>query len=312
MNYGDGLYGGQFVTGMYAEAFFEDDVVKIVKAGLECIPAESQYAECILDVLKWHKQYPGDWQKTWELIEEKYQDNPAYRRFSCDKGEFNIDAKINGAYIIMGLLYGDGDPDKTIVISTRCGQDSDCNPSNAAGVLFTTIGYSNLPERFISAINPEGKFSHTPYNFPTLIEVCNRLVQQAVFRTGGRIEKDADGEEIFVIPVEKVKPSGLENCWEPGPAAECRFTKGEMAMITEGLGMDISEAIEKFAPGWEVAKCGEEMDPGIRASWSGRENVLVTHPLDEDTGCVLSKEVELPRGKKSVLKLVVGHHPSGD
>jgi len=31
MNYGDGLYGGQFVGAMYAEAFFENDPVKIVK-----------------------------------------------------------------------------------------------------------------------------------------------------------------------------------------------------------------------------------------------------------------------------------------
>jgi hypothetical protein len=26
--------------------------------------------------------------------------------------------------------------------------DSDCNPSSAAGVLFTTLGFSNVPERF--------------------------------------------------------------------------------------------------------------------------------------------------------------------
>jgi hypothetical protein len=63
MNYGDGLYGGQFVGGMYAEAFFEDDPVKIVEAGLKCIPAESQYAECIRDVLAWYRQEPNDWQK---------------------------------------------------------------------------------------------------------------------------------------------------------------------------------------------------------------------------------------------------------
>jgi len=111
MNYGDGLYGGQFVGGMYAEAFFEDDMEKIVRAGLKCIPAGSQYAECIRDVLAWHKQYPDDWQRTWQLIEDKYQDNPDYRRFSCNKGQenmdFNIDAKINGAYIVMGLLYGE-------------------------------------------------------------------------------------------------------------------------------------------------------------------------------------------------------------
>jgi hypothetical protein len=312
MNYGDGLYGGQFVAGMYSEAFFEEDIEKIVRAGLECIPAESQYAECIRDVLKWYKQYPDDWQKTWQLIEDKYQDNPDYRRFSCDKGEFNIDAKINGAYIIMGLLYGDGDPDKTIVISARCGQDSDCNPSNSGGILFTTIGFSKLPDRFITAINPDGKFSHTPYNFPTLVEVCNRLVQQAVSRTGGRIEKDDDGREIFVIPVQKIKPTKLENCWEPGPAAESRFTQSEMAMIVAVAGKNISEAVSKFAPGWKVAKCGEDMDPGLYATWAGKKKVLMTHPLDEDVGCVLSKKIKLPKGQKNVLRLVVGHHPDGD
>ena len=30
--------------------------------------------------------------------------------------------------IVMGLLYGQGNMDNTIVISMRCGQDSDCNP----------------------------------------------------------------------------------------------------------------------------------------------------------------------------------------
>jgi len=211
MNYGDGLYGGQFVGGMYAEAFFEDDIIKIVEAGLKCIPKGSQYYECIRDVLKWYRQNPDDWEKTWRLIAEKYQDNVEYRRFSCGgpKTAFNIDAKINGGYIVMGLLYGEGDPDATIVISTRCGQDSDCNPSNAGGVMFTIIGFKNLPDKFKSALNPEGKFSHTPYNFPMLIEVSKKLVRQAVERAGGRIEK-AGGEEVFVIVL-----GGGVDCQQP-------------------------------------------------------------------------------------------------
>jgi hypothetical protein len=233
MNYGDGLYGGQFVGGMYAEAFFENDMVKIVKAGLKCIPAKSQYAECIRDVLAWYKENPEDWEKTWQLIEEKYQDNPDYRRFSCDKGEFNIDAKINGAYIVMGLLYGEGNPDKTIIISTRCGQDSDCNPSNAGGILFTTIGFENLPDKFKSALNPEGKFSHTPYNFPTLVEVSKKLVRQAVIRQGGSVMKNMDGQEAFIVQVRKPKPSKLEQCWEPGPIANSKFSEEEMTKIKE-------------------------------------------------------------------------------
>jgi hypothetical protein len=325
MNYGDGLYGGQFVSGMYAKAFFETDVEKIVVAGLKCIPRQSQYAECIRDVLKWYKKNPGDWEKTWQLIEDKYQDNPDYRRFSCGsekEGDFNIDAKINGAYIVMGMLYGKGDLDKTIIISTRCGQDSDCNPSNAAGVLFTTLGFSNLPERFVSAIDAQGKFSYTPYSFPLLVHVCETLVRKAVLRQGGRIEREADGSEVFVIPVRKPRPSALEQCWEAGPATNSRFRPDELALISpppeeeEGKNIadmkDMSEAMEKFAPGWTVKLCGNDMEPGLHNMLRGKENVLVTHPLSEEKACLMYKFMDIPKDKTTKLRLEVGHHELGD
>jgi hypothetical protein len=227
MNYGDGIYGGQFVGGMYAEAFFESDIERVIQAGLRCVPKGSQLHECISDTIEWHRQYPDDWQKTWTLINEKYHLNPDYRQNSCLTGSFNIDAKINAAYIVMGLLYGEGDIDKTIIISTRCGQDSDCNPSNAAGILFTTLGYSNIPERFTSALDPEGRFSHTPYNFDLLTAVCEKLARQAVIKSGGRVESNAGGEEAFAIPVKEARPSKLEQCWEPGPIANAKYTVAE-------------------------------------------------------------------------------------
>lgn len=215
MNYGDGLYGGQFIGGMYAEAFFENDIDKIILAGLKCIPQASQYHECISDVLRWHKENLKDWEKTWRLVEEKYNKNPAYRRFSCNdpNPSFNVDAKINGAYVVMGLLYGRGDPDKTIIIAMRCGLDSDCNPSSAGGVLLTTIGFANLSQQFKSALDPNEKFNHTPYNFSTLTDVCTELAKQAVLRSGGRIERDSSGAEYFIVPVREPVPGKLEQSW---------------------------------------------------------------------------------------------------
>jgi hypothetical protein len=231
MNYGDGLYGGQFVGGMIAAAFFEDDPAAIVRAGLRCIPAESQYAETVRDVLAWHDENPDDWQKTWQRVNRKYHLDPNYRRFSCEKGEFNIDAKLNGAYIVIGLLYGNRDPDRTIIIATRCGQDSDCNPSNAAGILLTTIGRRGLPERFTSALDPKPIFSHTAYNFERLLAVCEKLARDAVVRAGGRIERDADGREVMLIPVVEPKPGNLEQCWAPGPPAGKRFSDAQRKEI---------------------------------------------------------------------------------
>ncbi len=236
MNAGDGLYGGQFVGAMYADAFFEKDMTKIIQAGLAAIPSQSQYHECISDVLNWYNERPNDWQATWYKVNDKYHKNLQYRRFSCSKNEtppykFNIDAKLNGAYIVIGLLYGNGDPDRTIKIATRCGQDSDCNPANAAGILFTTIGYSRLPERFTSGLDTTTKFNSTPYTFPQLIAVCEQLADQAVRQAGGRIDRSADGHDTYMIPVQAPRTSALASCWNPGPRAESRYNPGEMSQI---------------------------------------------------------------------------------
>ena len=233
MNYGDGLYGGQFVGAMYAEAFFESDPAKLVQAGLQAIPEGSQFAEAVRDVVAWHAENPQNWEATWSLVNDKYHLNPEYRKFTCSdiESDFNIDAKINAAYIVMGMLYGEGDYDKTNIISMRCGQDSDCNPSNAAGILFTAVGYSNLPERFISGLDKNEKFSFTEYSFPALIDVCEKLAIDAVQRAGGRLELNSAGEKELVIPMVAVVPSALEQSHAPGPIADDAFTKEELSRL---------------------------------------------------------------------------------
>ena len=319
MNYGDGLYGGQFVGGMYAAAFFEAVPERIVRAGLACIPSGSQYAECIRDVLGWWKANPGDWKAAWGLIEAKYNENLDYRRASCGgaKKTFNIDAKINGAYIVMGLLYGERDPDKTVEIATRCGQDSDCNPSSAAGILFTSLGLEAIPDKFTSALNRETVFSHTEYSFARLLEVSETLARDAIIRAGGRISVDDSGKETFLIPRKKPQPSPLEQSWIPGPIANSRYSDAEMEehirpkRRADGR-PDMNQMVAEFAPGWQIMDCGPEMDPGIRAEYWGRQRVLVTHPEDGATPCILWREGTIPANTQGKLRLTVSHHQGGD
>ena len=235
MNYGDGLYGGNFVAGMYAEAFFEDDVEKIILAGLKCIPEGSQYHEAITDVISQYRQNPGDWVKAWEFINKKYHLDPEYRKFSCRSGqqEFNIDAKINGTYIAMGMLYGQRDMDKTIIISTRCGQDSDCNPSNAAGILATSMGFENLPQKYTDSLKYDIKFLSTDYNFRELIDVSEKLTRETVKRMGGKIEQESDGKEYFLIPVIEPDPGELVQSWDSDSEIEdVYFTDKEVSRIS--------------------------------------------------------------------------------
>jgi len=183
MNYGDGVYGGIFVAALYAEAFFETDLNIIIEKALLSLPSGSDYYKIVKDVIKLHNQYPDDWEASWKELEEKWGDVDI-----CGAGStFNIDAKLNGAYIVMGLLYGNGDPLKTLEISTRCGQDSDCNPSNALAVLGVIKGFKGLPVEMQQGVRLLGDslFTHTTYSFNTAVASTYKYATELITKNRG-------------------------------------------------------------------------------------------------------------------------------
>jgi hypothetical protein len=188
MNYGDGVYGGIFVAAIYSEAFFETDIQKIIENALKSIPTESDYYKIIRDVITLHQHYPTDWRAAWKELEGKWGDEDI-----CGAGStFNIDAKLNGAYIVMGLLYGEGDPAKTMEISTRCGQDSDCNPSNAMAVLGVMKGFRGLPLEMQEGVIGVGDsvFIHTSYSFNSAVERTYTYALDLISKSGGKVTDD--------------------------------------------------------------------------------------------------------------------------
>ena len=187
MNWGDGLYGGMFFSGMYSAAFFETDPRKVVELGLKSIPPDSRYAELVADVLRWSQENPGDWTATWKLIEEKWDHGDL-----CVDGAlkpFNIDAKLNGGYVVLGLLYGGGDFAKTLEVSARSGQDSDCNPSSAAGILGVMLGYEGIPEVWRAGIPAlaDVRFAFTQYSFNEIVASTVARAEKVVQGVGGKV-----------------------------------------------------------------------------------------------------------------------------
>jgi hypothetical protein len=190
MNYGDGVYGGIFVASMYALAFIYDDIEVIVEESLKTLPPESEYYQCVNDVLGWYRQNPDDWKFAWFEAQKKW----TYDK-GCPNGvfqPFNIDAKINGAYIVIGLLYGKGDFGATIDISTRCGYDSDCNPANAAGVLGAMIGYSKIPDYWKQGIDKveDMNFQYTDMSLNKVYELGFNHASELIKRNGGSEDGD--------------------------------------------------------------------------------------------------------------------------
>jgi hypothetical protein len=201
MNYGDGLYGGMFVAALYSQAFFSNDIPAIIDYALKSIPPGSDYYKIVKDVMLLHLHYPDDWQAAWKELEAKW-DNVDI----CGAGSaFNIDAKLNGAYIVMGLLYGEGDPVKTMEIATRCGQDSDCNPSNAMAVLGVIAGFRNLPEELTRGVieYKDSIFINTDYSFTKAVDNTFRYALSLIQKESGTIS----GKKIKIRLQEPVAPA---------------------------------------------------------------------------------------------------------
>lgn len=191
MNYGDGWYGGVYVGAMYTLSFISDDIEFIATEALKTIPEQSTYHECMSDVLRWHKEFPDDWKRTWFECEKKWSSD-----IGCPDGvfvPFDIDAIINSAYILIGLLYGEGDFSKTLEISSRCGQDSDCNPASAGGILGTILGYSNIPEYWMKNLREveDLDFAYTTISLNKAYQMSFTQALQLIERGGGSISDNA-------------------------------------------------------------------------------------------------------------------------
>lgn len=191
MNYGDGVYGGVYVAAMHSSAMVAETLGEVLEAGRNAIPEGTKFRSVIDDVENSYKN--GDsWEECWQKLEDKWADGD-----KCPEcaGKMNIDAKLNAAYIHMGLLWGEGDFTKTMEISMRCGQDSDCNPSSSAAVLGTFYGLSALPEEYMRDTDYDSmKFYATEYTLNDCIDISLELMKKAIEDGGG--VKDGGGWKI--------------------------------------------------------------------------------------------------------------------
>ncbi|MDB5246674.1 MAG: ADP-ribosylglycohydrolase family protein [Segetibacter sp.] len=197
MNYGDGWYGGVFVGAMYSIAFTSGDINLIVSEALKTIPEQSKFYKTIADVIRWHKQYPNDWKQTWLEVQKKWTND-----IGCSEGvfaPFNIDATVNAAYVVIGLLYGEGDFTKSLEITTRCGQDADCNPSTVGGILGTVLGYDKMPSYWKLGLKEaeDIDFKYTTMSLNNTYKVSFKHAVENIQRNGGKVNG-----EMIEIPVQ--------------------------------------------------------------------------------------------------------------
>jgi hypothetical protein len=247
MNYGDGWYGGVYVGAMYALAFVSDDIDYIVGEALKTIPAQSEFHQCIRDVIGWYNKFPNDWKQTWFEVQKRWSDD-----IGCPEGvyvPFNIDAKINAAYVVIGLLYGRGDFTRTMEITTRCGQDADCNPSSAGGILGTILGYDKIPAYWKMGLKEaEGiDFKYTTMSLDDVYEIGYKHALQNIKKNGGAVKEDN-----ITLPIQQPATVKFEKSF-PGlyPASKMPVkyspNDGEISFEFEGTGFALRGETARWA-----------------------------------------------------------------
>ncbi len=190
MNYGDGWYGGVFTGAMYTLTFTSSDISYIVDEALKTIPEQSEFYQCVHDVVNWHKQYPDDWKQTWFNIQKKWAND-----VGCPEGvfaPFDIDAKVNAAYVVTGLLYGNKDFTRSLEIATRCGQDADCNPSTVGGILGALLGYDKIPAYWKQGLkeSEDIDFKYTTMSLNDVYNIGLKHALENIQRNGGTVDGD--------------------------------------------------------------------------------------------------------------------------
>ena len=142
---GESVYGAQIVAAMEAMAFIENDTKKIIEHCKKYIPSDSIIYKLICDIQDWSSGNL-DWEQAREKIAGKY---------GYDKYLGNCHIVPNHALIILALLFGDDNLQKSLMIVNTAGWDTDCNSGNVGcylGIKNGLKGLSDGPD-FITPVN---------------------------------------------------------------------------------------------------------------------------------------------------------------
>ncbi|WP_428377463.1 ADP-ribosylglycohydrolase family protein [Lichenicoccus sp.] len=117
---GEAVHAAVLLAVMEALAFVERDIDRLLDAGLSHLPPDCLIATVVRDIRGWHAEHPR-WEDTFRRIEARYG-------YHCFPG--NCHVVPNHAVIIMSLLYGGDDFQRSQMVANSAGWDTDCNAGN--------------------------------------------------------------------------------------------------------------------------------------------------------------------------------------
>ena len=122
---GEAIHGAVLVAVMESLAFAESDIDRLIDGALRFVPADSQVAHLTADLRRWHRE-DGDWRASLKKLREQW----GYEKYGTGCPLIS-----NLGVILLALLHGAGDFDRSLLIVNTAGYDTDCNAGNLGCLL---------------------------------------------------------------------------------------------------------------------------------------------------------------------------------
>ena len=131
--YGEGTNAAIFVAAMESAAFVIHDAETLLNIGLSKIPEDCRVARSVRIVMDAYKRGVS-WRDCRELLVKD----------SADLGWFQAPANVG--FVVLGLLYGEGDFKQSLIYAIDCGDDTDCTGATLGSLMGIMGGMAAIPE----------------------------------------------------------------------------------------------------------------------------------------------------------------------
>ena len=138
---GEGIWAEVFTASLESAAFINHDIFQLLKLALARIEPDCRIGKSVKYAMHLYSAGTEFATARNKMVE-----------FNQETGFFQ--APQNIGFLVLALLYGNGDFEKTILNAVRCGDDTDCTAATAGAVLGIIHGINALPAKWC---DPVGK-----------------------------------------------------------------------------------------------------------------------------------------------------------
>ncbi len=242
----DNVVWTKFLSAMYSLAYLESDIPTLIRTAQKIIPADSFVYKIIDECFAIHKEFPDDWRAAQYAAEERFllfKD-----RMISDK---QVDCHVNNAFVLLALLYGEGDYHETCKIVSLAGYDADSSGAITMGLMGVIGGMDTLPAEAETYLWQDGRGivvnNHLTEKegywmcmlglpermpIPEIIDLYQQNFENILLENGGKIENGN-----YYIPKQKLGSADsvyFEN-FDDGDVSDFTVKGGTLTLVGEGF-----------------------------------------------------------------------------